>query len=170
MKKLILALSLVLFLSGCNVFENDYETQLNPGHDVLELNDPFIDAGCVLTLNEERYQLEAQNIISTDEVGNFVLTYSKEIDNKKYICVRIVEVLDTTKPTATLNPGIDTIHLNEDHIDAGIETFDNYSTVSMVSVIDSVDNTSVGTYIIVYTFEDESNNTNLITRVVTVIE
>lgn len=177
MKKLLIALSLIFLLTACNPTETPsnnvvpipYTVSLNPGNDIIELNGEFIDAGCILTINNNDYNLTATNTIDTSTVGEYELLYSKSINGSSYQCKRIVKVIENEIPMGYINAGIDTIHVNETHIDTGVTTLDGLTGVN-ISVDSNLDITTPGSYQIIYHITDSSHSVLTLIRVVTVIE
>jgi|LGVF01.2.fsa_nt_gb hypothetical protein len=169
MKKIIITLSLLFLLSACNV-PNEYSIELNPGKDIISVGEEFIDGGCFLYLNEAKYTMDVSlDNLDIDEIGEYEITYLKTIDEYSYQCLRIVKVIDDVKPVVTLNPGIDTIVLGSEHTDSGVTAVDNYSADLLVVTTSDLDVNQVGSYTIMYTVTDESNNRTIIIRYVTVI-
>lgn len=169
MKKLILALSFLVVLTGCNFDSSDYEMQLHPGNDIIEVGSEYVDAGCAFTINGKTYELKSTTETDTSEIGDYIITYATTVNGKNYQCKRVIKVIDSTLPTGTINPGVDTIHLNEEFVDAGVTAEDNYSEVT-VTLVSNLDNTVTGHYTLLYEVSDESGNILLLQRVVSVIE
>ena len=108
--------------------------------------------------------------VDTTTLGLYEITYTTTYYELDYEVVRYVIVVDQIPPEVSLIVGVDTILVNEDWIDSGIEAIDNSNGEVTVTVTGIVDNTTVGTYIVIYSATDESDNTSTITRVVTVME
>ena len=103
-------------------------------------------------------------------LGSTTIIYSYEGTLDTYYCQRVVQVIDTVPPVVTLLPGVDTIFVDDEHIDAGIVSSDEYSEELTTVIVTNVDVTEAGTYSIIYTVTDEEGNRTVATRVVTVID
>ena len=79
-----------------------------------------------------------------------------------------VNVVDTVAPTALLNSALTTINKGTNFVDTGVESFD-YATVT-TSVSGEVDYDTPGTYELIYTLTDASNNSSTIKRIVHVVD
>jgi hypothetical protein len=86
------------------------------------------------------------------------------------IIKRIVYVVDTVSPTVELNPGVDTVLVGEEWIDGGVSGLDNLTTNFDIEVEGAVDINTPGTYELVYTIYDSSDNFAIISRFVTVLD
>jgi len=170
MKKL-LALFLLLLLTGCKE-EFLIETYLNPGYDIISLNESWIDEGCNLVINENEFLEMAvfNDIIDTSYIEEHEVNYRISYEGQEYTCKRIVKVIDDIAPTISLNPGMDTITQGTIWIDASVTFSDNYDDDLTLEVIGSVDVNEIGIYFVTYTVTDQSNNSTSKTRVITVIE
>lgn len=168
MKKMLMIFSIVLFLSSCT--PNAIIT-LEEGTDTVEVFDIYQIRGCTVTLGDDEYRmLVVDNPVDNETVGEYVIQYEKEINGRKYTCQRVVFIVDQTSPELTLNPGIDTITIGDDWVDAGVTVNDNYDQEITASVDDSELNTlEEGTYAVYYTATDESGNDSTIMRIVHVI-
>ena len=144
---------------------------LNPGIDTIDVHTSFIDAGATAILNEQPIDVVTDlSTVNIDEIGEYYIKYSVVIDDETISIYRVVFVIDQTKPEVTLNPGIDTIHLNDEWIDAGVETIDHGDDSLDIIVEGEVDTSVAGNYIITYIVTDDSMNQTVVIRVVHVIE
>lgn len=171
MKKISLMISffLMIVLVGCT---DDVEVtfDLNPGVDTIEIHTSWTDAGVDASLKGLELAYQTSGEVDTDTLGTYVITYSTEYKDETYTQVRYVFVVDQTKPVITLNPGIDTITLGSDWVDAGATVTDNSGETLTLTVLDNVYVYATGIYHVTYTATDASGNTQTMTRVVTVIE
>jgi hypothetical protein len=150
---------------------SDIVMALNPGIDTIEVYSDFIDAGAVATYGDESITVTVvDNTVDTDHVGVYFVRYQATYGQEASMLIRIVIVIDSTKPDIQLEKGIDTIILNEEWIDAGVIATDNYDDELDISIQGSVDTTSIGTYTIIYTATDDYGNSSSMTRIVDVIE
>jgi hypothetical protein len=150
---------------------SDIVMALNPGVDTIEVYSTYTDPGAIASLSDESITVSVlSNTVDTNQVGVYFIRYQAISDQKTSSLIRMVIVIDSTKPDLALEKGIDTILINDEWIDAGVSASDNYDNDLDISVEGSVDTTSVGTYIIIYTATDDYGNTSSITRIVDVIE
>jgi hypothetical protein len=167
MKKILFILSLFL-LAGCTV---DTSIALEESVDTVEVNTMHVVKGCILTYGETEYRMHIEsNNVDIHTIGTYTIDYTYEIEETEYTCQRVVFVVDQTSPVLTLNPGIDTIKIGENWEDSGIIIEDNYDTELVYTVEGTIDNMTVGDYVITYVTIDSSGNTGTIDRVVHVIE
>jgi len=168
MKRWMLLL-VVLLLVGCEpVVEPSKHTALGPGIDIIEQHDPWVDGGCILTIGESERTMIRQNDVDTSTIGETTILYEVDYGIETYQCQRIVKVVDRSAPTVSLVAGVDTVQVNDIHIDAGVTAQDNSDSELDVTAVSTVDTTRVGTYTITYVVTDDSGNTTQIVRYVTV--
>lgn len=174
MKKIIsmlFILSITLLLVSCTETAPPFEIELLPGNDTIYLDEDWVDAGCNVIIEGETYSMERENNPITDRANEYQIKYTYEyLDFYEVTCLRIVKVSDNQFPTVDLNPGIDTVQVNEEHIDMGVTYEDDFSIEISLEVISDVDTSIPGTYSIIYKVTDMDRNQVVITRVVTVIE
>ena len=172
MKKLLILFS-VLFITACgpNLNSQDIsDIDLNPGFDIITVGDNHIDAGCIITVDDEQIEMDViSNTVNVDVVGEYSITYKYTGNEGSYECERIVKVIDDVSPVVSLNPGIDTVYVGELHIDTGIIYSDNYDEDLEVTVVNDVDINVVGRYVITYTVVDDFLNETIIERIVNVV-
>lgn len=169
MKKLMLLVLLIL-LVGCQ--PRDISVVLNPGYDIIGVNEEWVDDGCTLNINSD-FAIDMEPDSSELDLttpGEYEINYSEEYGGVEYNCKRIVKVLDLEAPVVVLNPGIDTIVKGETWVDAGVTATDNLDTELFIQVEGIVFNNIVGTYIITYTVIDDEVNVTIIERIINVIE
>ncbi len=175
MNKILLVLTIFLmlfFLSGCmTAEETDVVIYLNSGIDTVEINSQYIDSGAtskafgLIVDNEVIY-----NDVDITELGSYLITYQVEYKNVTKTISRVVNVVDETFPTGTLNPGVDTIKVGSTWIDASVSTEDNSGDPVTIEIIGNVNTNIEGEYIITYLIEDTSGNQNTLVRYVSVYE
>ena len=172
MKKLLILIS-VLLLTACIPEENEIviNTTLNPGFDILTVGNEHVDTGCVLTIDDTVFNMEViTNTVNINELGEYLIRYFYRVDEISYNCERHIKVIDDVFPVVSLNSGIDTMKIGEEHIDLGITYSDNFDEELEVIVTSNVDINTVGRYIITYTVTDDSMNITEVIRVVNIIE
>ncbi len=175
MNKLLTALTIILMLfilGGCmTADETDVVIYLNSGIDTVEINSEFIDAGAtskgfgLIVDNEVIF-----NNVNITELGSYLITYQVEYKNVTKTISRVVNVVDETSPTGTLNSGVDTIKVGSAWIDASVSTEDNSGDPVTIEIIGNVNTNIKGEYIITYLIEDSSGNQNSLVRYVSVYE
>ncbi len=137
----------------------------------IELGSSYTDEGI---LYYDNYDTDPEFFFNHDvdtlEIGSYSVTYYAvdEAGNVSNTIIRTVNVVDTTPPVVLLQPGVDTIYVNETHTDAGI-VYSDLDTVT-VDIETQVDITKTGSYIITYIAKDSSENKTTINRYVTVTE
>ena len=153
MKKLLISFFLVLFLASCTP---KAIITLEEGMDTVEVYDIYQIRGCTVTLGEDEYRMKVvNNPVDNEIVGEYIIEYEKEVNGRTYTCQRVVFIVDQTRPELTLNPGIDTITIGDDWVDAGVTVIDNYDQEITASVDDSEINIfEEGTYAVYYTAVD----------------
>lgn len=149
------------------------EITLISGDVLQEAGTQWVDPGyTVFDLSTELEEMVLTGTVDPNTLGVYYVTYqiSDLAGNISELVSRKVTVVDTTKPTVTLNPGIDTIVLGEEWIDGGIEAMDTFDTEVSMKTTNPIDNTTIGKYTIFYTVEDQSGNKTIVTRFVHVVE
>jgi hypothetical protein len=135
---------------------------------VVEYGSTYVDQGAIVTDNyDQNLSYTVQGIVDTTQLGIYTITFSAVDSNGNHAVsiVRTVTVVNSY-PKASILPGIDTIEVGEEHIDAGISV--NYAGTYSITVIDTVDPQNIGEYTITYTVNYE-NGTVRIVRYVFVI-
>jgi hypothetical protein len=169
-KILLLTVFFALAIVACTATPEDIKFYLNPGIDTIEINSEYDDPGVtarVFGINRSTEIIE--NTLDVTKIGSYHITYNFVYQDYNLTLVRIVTVIDETPPVLELNPGIDTIKVNETWQDASISYYDNSEDEVSFNVEGFVNNTITGTYIITYTIIDSSGNESHIYRYVNVI-
>lgn len=163
---LVLTLLLVFTLASCRK-KNPLVASINPSLDTVEVGTAWSDPGCTSSTDE---CIVYQENVDTSEIGVYEVTYvATKGEEEKYL-KRIVTVVDSTKPHIVLNPGIDTIQLNDSWVDAGCSATDNYDGDISCTISTNLINTAVvGEYAVVYQSVDSSGNIQQMTRYVFVV-
>jgi len=170
--KITLLVIVAVFLAGCQTIDpEDLTIVLNPGVDTVEVNTEFIDAGATSKAYSFKVDNEViYNDVDITNVGTYHITYQVVYRNLTMEITRIVNVIDETPPTGTLNPCIDTIKVGAEWTDASINATDNSLGTVSVIVSGTVNTNIEGEYIITYVLEDPSGNQSTVERYVFVIE
>lgn len=178
-KTIFILLLLVVGLTSCTYITTtttlgDFTLtiELNPGIDTVEVNGDFVDAGARAYLNDAPYNqvTVSENNVDITKVGRYSIVYQTTYGNETKEITRIIDVIDETPPEVSLNPGIDTIPLQGDWVDAGVTATDNSALDVRISVRGGVVDSQVGEYLITYIVTDASGNQTVITRYVHVID
>jgi hypothetical protein len=158
---------IIFILFGCG---NSPKLSLMPSKDTIEINSIWTDAGATITIDDEEIIVYSLDTVDTTKLGIYRLDYIYEYKNTFYNTVRYVVVSDQTKPNISLNPGVDTILIGEEWIDAGASATDNSKENLNIVVTESVNNNVIGTYEIKYEATDSSGNKVTLIRYVGVVE
>ncbi len=170
-KFILLMLLIVMFLSGCTELSLDYlDFKLNPGNDTIEINSEFMDAGAKANYGFRDLEVVViYNDLDLTKKGVYEIVYQTTYKTLVQTLVRKVTVVDQTPPLVTLKPGVDTVLVTDNWIDAGIQVYDNSLDDVKITVIGEVIN-EVGRYEILYEVIDSSGNKSEVVRIVYVIE
>ena len=103
-------------------------------------------------------------------LGTYQIIYYIIYEEKRYEQIQTINVVDTEKPTITLEGKNITILVNEKYTEPGYNVTDNYDKdlKDKVEIKNEVDNTKPGTYKITYRVSDTSGNIDEVSREVTV--
>ena len=119
--------------------------------------------------NGDTYDIDVTGEIDYDVLGSYDLTFTITDDYMQSASQSVtVLVEDTTFPTVTLNPNVDTIYIGNSYIDQGVQVTD--LTETTVEVTHDLNENEIGVYTYVYTVSDSSGNTVDMMRVVHVVE
>ncbi|MBU1143861.1 MAG: DUF5011 domain-containing protein [Firmicutes bacterium] len=172
MKKMtwIISLLLILFLSSCQEPSAEFIViQLNSGVDTVEIGTNYIDPGATAKYGLRNLEVQViSNTVDTQVLGTYEIIYQATHDNFIKTTKRMVTVIDETPPLIVLNPGLDTIYLDETWVDAGVVVTDASNgniTITQTGTVSS----SPGEYRITYIATDESGNVSTKVRFVNVI-
>ncbi|MGD9605029.1 MAG: immunoglobulin-like domain-containing protein [Bacilli bacterium] len=174
MKKIILFLLFVSLLAivGCTIGENTtVKMSLKSGIDTVEINSEYVDPGVKATFGLLSLDVKVvSSTVNTQMLGAYEIVYEASYNGIFKTITRIVTVIDDTAPIIYLNPGVDTILIGENWVDAGVTITDNSNVVIDPIITGEINNQVVGDYEIVYQAKDSSNNINQIIRIVHVID
>lgn len=167
MKKTLILIVLLVWMTGCNASDS-FEIELVPGKDIVEIGNEHVDEGCHLVTGDSRLPMDViKNTVDTSRIGEYEIVYRLVEQGEHHVCKRIVKVIEEGPIRASLNPGIDTITVGGEHVDAGIDVSKDDVTITVTSTLDS---NTPGTYFIAYRIIDTDENEITITRLVTVLE
>lgn len=167
MKKALILLVLLMAIAGCSDTEES-QIELIPGKDIIEIGNDHVDQGCYLVTEDSRLPMDVlRNTVDTSRIGEYEIIYRLFEQGENHTCKRIVKVIEEGPLQASLNPGIDTITVGDEHVDAGIDVTRDDVTIT---VTNTVDPNTPGTYAITYHVIDAAHNETTLTRLVTVLE
>lgn len=172
MKKMtwIISLLLILFLSSCQEPSAEFIViQLSSGVDTVEIGASYIDPGATAKYGLRNLEVQViSNTVDTQILGTYEIIYQATHDNFTKTAKRMVTVIDETPPLIVLNPGLDTIYLDETWVDAGVVVTDASNGDITITQTGTVLSTP-GEYMITYIATDESGNSSTKVRFVNVI-
>ena len=161
MKKVIIFIFSLILLSGCKkevILEDNTNDFLNINTNEIEVYEDIYLNDIINILNQD-IKLTSDNYkIDTTKLGVQNLKVYYEYKNKKYVYNYQIEVKDTTPPivfsgtnkTVKINSSIDMCNL--------ITYGDNYSGDIKCNIEGTYDLSKEGTYKLLYTLTDSSNN------------
>ena len=139
----------------------------------IEANDTYSDDGaeCTDTVDGTITPTKTFDDVDTSQVGSYTVTYScvDTAGNQAMQVSRMVTVEDTTVPVITLtgsNPA--TVTVNTTYSDEGATCTDAVDGTRTVTTDNQVNTGTVGTYSVIYSCSDTSNNEATATRTVNV--
>ena len=142
----------------------------------VEYGSAYTEAGYVVRSSDGNIanKVKITGNVNISLLGTYQLIY--EITNSKGKtdkAIRTVIVIDTLKPTITLNgAGVITIERLGSYTELGATALDNYDgdITSQIVISGTVNENSIGTYEITYEVSDSSSNKTTIKRTVEVID
>ncbi|WP_371188588.1 immunoglobulin-like domain-containing protein [Thalassotalea maritima] len=114
----------------------------------------------------------SEGSVNTSQIGEYEITYSAtDSSGNTGYATRVVYVEDIMPPTIKLYGDAEIrLSFNEPYIENGATALDDVDGEIDVTIEGSVDNTSLGEYLLTYTATDSAGNTSSITRTVTIID
>lgn len=174
MKKHLLSMMLLMLfiLSSCiKPQEDKLSISLNPGVDTIEVNSHYLDPGAKASYGFVELTASVYiNTLDITQLGTYEIIYKVTYKTIEKEVKRIITVVDETPPIMTLNPGVDTILLGGNWIDAFVSVSDNSEQEVEIATLGEVDTQTAGIYIIIYVATDLSGNESRIQRYVEVID
>ncbi len=158
-------------LSSCVEPSIDYlDFELHPGIDTIELNSSYQDPGATAKYGFKVLDVEViSNTLDVTTVGVYEIIYQATYGSLIQTLKRVVTVVDETAPTIELNPGIDTILVGAQWIDAGVTLSDASMMPIELTIMGDVGE-DPGLYVITYIAIDAYGNQAQKDRIVYVIE
>lgn len=136
-------------------------------------NDTYVELGAKAVDDiDGELTVKISGIVDSSIIGFYDILYTAtDSSNNTNTVTRTVIVKDITPPVLTLNgSSLITINHNDSYVELGAKAIDDIDGEVEVIAIGVVDNSTVGSYKIVYTASDSSNNTNNVTRTIRVID
>ena len=137
----------------------------------------YFDEGVSISDNVDsnlESNLKIETNLDVKKVGTYQIKYMvDDLTGNRSEIIREINVIDDIKPEIKLNgSSIITLKLNQEYEDEGFIAIDNYDgdITDKVKVINNVDLTKKGTYEIIYSCSDESNNYQETKRIVKVTD
>jgi hypothetical protein len=142
----------------------------------LEYLETFVEPTVNVTDNlDDARTITGVGSVDTSTLGTYTLTYNAtDIEgNVALEVILTVIVVDTTPPVIILNGDVEiTIEAGSTYTDLGAVVTDNYDADDVALIGgDTVDTSSLGTYIVTYNYEDSNGNDAVqVTRIVNITD
>ena len=165
---LILIIGIILII--CNLFKNNLKIEIK--NTIINVNSSDeLQYTATFKNKDVTNKVKYTNNINKEKLGKYKVTFTQKDKSKEYKVKKKIEVKDIEKPVITLNKGNKLIiPINTKYTEPGYTVTDNYdkSLDKSVKITGNVDTEKEGTYKIKYSVTDKSNNTETVTRTVTV--
>ena len=165
---LILIIGIILII--CNLFKNNLKIEIK--NTIINVNSSDeLKYTATFKNKDVTDKVKHTNNINKEKLGKYKVTFTYKDKSKEYKVKKKIEVKDIEKPVITLNKGNKLIiPINTKYTEPGYTVTDNYdkSLDKSVKITGNVDTQKEGTYKIKYSVTDKSNNTETVTRTVTV--
>lgn len=165
---LILIIGIILII--CNLFKNNLKIEIK--NTIINVNSSDeLQYTATFKNKDVTNKVKYTNNINKEKLGKYKVTFTYKDKSKEYKVKKKIEVKDIEKPVITLNKGNKLIiPINTKYTEPGYTVTDNYdkSLDKSVKITGNVDTEKEGTYKIKYSVTDKSNNTETVTRTVTV--
>ncbi len=138
----------------------------------ISLGEEYKEDGAKASVHNKNISKDiiVNNNIDTKKVGEYEITYTLKYHKKEYTIKRNVKVVDRTNPKIKLKGATVTIYQGNKYLEPGYVATDDYDgdITSKVMVKSNLDNKKIGTYEVLYTVQDSSNNEAKVSRKVIV--
>lgn len=110
------------------------------------------------------------SLLDTSKIGEYIVRYYIDYDNHMYEETQTINIVDTTKPTITIEGKNVTLLVGEKYKESGFNVDDNYDRdlKDKVVIESNVDTSKAGTYKVTYKVSDSSGNEATAERTITV--
>lgn len=176
-KVLLFVLAIILFIFIITRFTKSLKISLNGSDTVnITLGSNYSEEGATAYYGKKDISdsIEVTNSnIDTSKVGSYQITYTVKHKKKTSWATRTVNVVDSEKPTITLN-GSEEINIAQDstYQELGCSAIDNYdgNITTKITIDNPVDTSKLGSYTVNYSVKDSSGNESKLTRTVNVVK
>lgn len=145
--KIIPYILMFIILSGLMIYHQTMPyMSLEKGLDTIYEGTSYEDPGAIIRIGNITYIMTTNDAIDANTLGNQSIVYEYEHENNLYRITRYVMVIPYDNFTMILNPGVDTIQIGDQWIDAGVQT----SHAVDVEVLSNLNRLRAGTYEITY--------------------
>lgn len=139
-----------------------YYSKLNGEETIsIDVNTDYNEEGAIEVFNNKEYNMKYNNTINTSKTGVYFVEYSSNISVIYPKLYREVIVYDKESPKINLKGASNIIlYVGDKYTEPGYTVTDNYdsSLESKVNISGELDTNKVGSYKLVYTVTDSSNN------------
>lgn len=165
MKKIIVFI-VILISSLILLYNSKYFIILNGEKEIIiNLNEEYLELGAHTLLNQK---VNIIGKVDNKHLGTYEIKYCY-----KACLTRKIKVIDKEKPIISLKGSTEiNMVLNSNYHEQGYEAIDNYDGIitDKVKITNNLDTTKIGTYEIRYEVTDSSNNKNVKSRKINVVE
>ena len=177
-KVVILITILVLCFTCLFIYERVHgisillNMKLNGSDTTINLGEEYTDEGVSAKYMNKDLDVTTSNDIDNTKVGSYSYIYKVTYKKVSKEIKRTITVLDNIKPTITLN-GRNNLSIVKGGVynEMGASATDNYDgDITDITISGEVNTNEVGTYEIIYTAKDSSNNEASITRTINVVD
>ncbi len=145
--KIIPYILMFIILSGLMIYHQTMPyMSLEKGLDTIYEGTSYEDPGAIIRIGNTTYIMTTNDTIDANTLGKQSIVYEYEHENNLYRITRYVMVIPYDNFTMILNPGVDTIQIGDQWIDAGVQT----SHAVDVEVLSNLNRLRAGTYEIIY--------------------
>lgn len=145
--KIIPYILMFIILSGLMIYHQTMPyMSLEKGLDTIYEGTSYEDPGAIIRIGNTTYIMTTNDAIDANTLGKQSIVYEYEHENNLYRITRYVMVIPYDNFTMILNPGVDTIQIGDQWIDAGVQT----SHAVDVEVLSNLNRLRAGTYEITY--------------------
>ena len=145
--KIIPYILMFIILSGLMIYHQTTPyMSLEKGLDTIYEGTSYEDPGAIIRIGNTTYIMTTNDAIDANTLGKQSIVYEYEHENNLYRITRYVMVIPYDNFTMILNPGVDTIQIGDQWIDAGVQT----SHAVDVEVLSNLNRLRAGTYEITY--------------------
>lgn len=130
-------------------------------HVVIDYGYTYKDEGYIANVGDKTPNIEVQNNINLDKIGDYTITYTLNYKTYKKTLTRYISIVDKEVPVLEIDSKDDIyLELNKKFELPKYSAIDNYDKdiTNNVTINNTVNNSKVGDYKVTYTISDSSNN------------